>query len=181
MKTLKINAILLFFFCANLHCLAQLDTVPNNNVKPKNKGFDSSKLFSGGNFGLSFGTITIIEISPLLGYQITDRVSVGLGVTYLHYSDNVNQYKTNVYGGRVFARYNLFPNLFLHAEAEELNGEWVYPDRWWELALPVGAGYRQPLGDFSSFTFMLLYNLNHTAYSPYQSPVIVRVGFNIGL
>ena len=36
------------------------------------KGFDKSKLFVGGNLGLAFGTYTIINVSPLVGYHFTD-------------------------------------------------------------------------------------------------------------
>ena len=34
-------------------------------------GFDKSKLFFGGNLGLAFGTYTIVNVSPLVGYQFT--------------------------------------------------------------------------------------------------------------
>ena len=33
------------------------------------KGFDKSKLFFGGTLGLAFGTYTIVNVSPLVGYH----------------------------------------------------------------------------------------------------------------
>jgi hypothetical protein len=179
MNRILIAAFLFFGFISSR---AQ-DTAWVANHKPKKENpFSTDRLFTGGNLGLLFGTVTIVEISPLLGYHFTDHLAAGVGATYLHYADRINNYSTNVYGGRVFGRYYMWENLFLHAEAEELNGEWIYNnDRFWVLSLPVGFGYRQPLGDFAAFTFMVLYNLNDNEYSPYQSPFIIRAGFNIGL
>ena len=35
------------------------------------------RLYFGGNFGLSFGNITSVIVSPLAGYHITPRLSAG--------------------------------------------------------------------------------------------------------
>ncbi|MGB0431095.1 MAG: hypothetical protein ACPGLV_11525, partial [Bacteroidia bacterium] len=40
-------------------------------------GFDKRKLFTGGGFGLSFGSTTYIECSPTLGYKVTERLWPG--------------------------------------------------------------------------------------------------------
>src|SRR6185295_19704527 len=143
------------------------------------------KVYFGGNFGLQFGNLTVVDISPLMGYKITENYSVGISATYIYYkySDPSNyypDYSTNIYGGSVFNRFYFLENLFLHAEYEVLNMEVL--DFNFKLArknitsVLVGGGYRQPLGENSSINLMILYNLNEDRVSPYQNP-IVRVGF----
>ena len=41
----------------------------------------------------------------------------------------------------------------------------------------IGGGYRQKIGQRSSVTFTVLWNINENINSPYTNPVI-RVGFN---
>lgn len=44
----------------------------------------TNRVFFGGNFGLQFGTITNIEVSPLVGYRVTRDFSIGTGITYIY-------------------------------------------------------------------------------------------------
>jgi hypothetical protein len=51
------------------------------------KGFDKSKLFFGGNFGLGFGSNTSsIIISPQVGYRVNPHLAAGAGVNFNYYS-----------------------------------------------------------------------------------------------
>ncbi|MBK7029795.1 MAG: hypothetical protein IPH45_11510 [Bacteroidales bacterium] len=36
----------------------------------------SERLFYGGSLGLQFGSVTLVDISPLIGYKITPRIGV---------------------------------------------------------------------------------------------------------
>jgi long-subunit fatty acid transport protein len=45
-----------------------------------------SRLYVGGNFGLGFGTLTSIDVSPMIGYNINRHFSGGVGATYMYYS-----------------------------------------------------------------------------------------------
>src|SRR3712207_6814413 len=44
------------------------------------RGFQREKLFLGGNFGLTFGDYTNINVSPQLGYRFSNRFAAGLGI-----------------------------------------------------------------------------------------------------
>jgi hypothetical protein len=160
-------------------------------IKPpkqeKNKIPFKDRIYVGGNLGLQFGNETYIDISPLVGYKFTEKITAGAGVTYIYYrykSSYIN-YNTNIYGGRVFGRYFFIPSLFAHAEVELLNMELFNTNKneYYRkniLSPFVGGGYIQRIGNNSGIYLMLLYNLNDSAESPYSNP-IVRIGFNIGL
>ncbi|MBK7910954.1 MAG: hypothetical protein KA193_12825 [Bacteroidia bacterium] len=146
------------------------------------------RVFFGGNFGLQFGTQTIIEIAPIVGYRLTDRLAAGVGGKYIYYRYRSApfEYSTNMYGGSVFARYNILENLFAYTEYEILNLDAPDPLNPYRLrrtnvtSVFVGGGYRQMLGNNSSLNLMLLYNLNESTNSPYQNPII-RIGFGFGI
>ncbi|MBL7736479.1 MAG: hypothetical protein JNL51_13545 [Chitinophagaceae bacterium] len=50
------------------------------------KGFDRNKLFFGGNFGLSFGNNTLVNISPQAGYRFNRHFAAGAGINALYSS-----------------------------------------------------------------------------------------------
>jgi len=150
-----------------------------------------NNVFTGGNLGIQFGTQTIIEISPIVGYRITNRITTGLGVSYRYYRLNDNNYifKTTIYGGSIFARYYILDNIFIHGEYEVLNLETAFFDpnslihkksRFWIGSMLGGGGYRQAIGAKSFINLMVLYNFNETPFSPYHNPVI-KIGIDLGL
>ncbi len=150
---------------------------------PKERFLD--KVFVGGNLGAQFGQVTVVEISPLVGYKISEKVSAGVGITYqyYHYQDTYFNLETNVFGGRVFGRYMFTDYLFGHAEFEYLNLEAFdfYPRRRVDVtSLLAGGGYIQRFSRNSGFFAMVLYNFSESIYTPYTNPII-RIGINIGL
>lgn len=153
-------------------------------IDPEEKTPFKDRIYYGGNFGMSFGTITFIDISPLAGVMITDKLSSGLGVTYQYFDDRRFVGASNsLYGGRFFTRYNVFPNIFLQGEYESLNFEFYNFStdtigRSWVNALLVGGGYFMPFGERGGANFTFLYNLSFDPRrSPYNEPYIIRVGF----
>ncbi|ADR23039.1 hypothetical protein MATR_31120 [Marivirga tractuosa] len=149
------------------------------------------RVYFGGNFGLQFGNFTHIEASPIAGYMINDKLSAGVGVIYQYFrirgNSQVGDYETNIYGGKLFGRYNFSQQLFGYTEYENINLDVIFntPNgyelgRAWVPALFVGGGYFQPIGNRAGFTVMALYNLLHyPGRSPYNSPFVLRVGFTI--
>lgn len=98
----------------------------------------ADRLMFEGIVGLQLGTITAIEVSPLVGYRVTDNFVTGLGFTYqyskykrFYLNTETNQLadrKVNILGGRVFARYyfkdwfeGFLEGLFAHTEFEYLS------------------------------------------------------------
>jgi hypothetical protein len=177
-RKITYSIIIVVFFVFSMN--AQDSTMIRKH--PPKKNF-KDRLFTGGNIGLQFGTVTFIDVSPLIGYRITDKISAGVGATYQYYryKDRFYDFSTNVYGGRVFGRYFFTEYLFGHAEYEYLNLEAFdfFRRRVDVNSVLVGAGYFQRFSENSGVTAMLLYNFTEDRYTPYINPIF-RIGFNIG-
>ncbi|WKK77616.1 hypothetical protein QYS49_11235 [Marivirga salinae] len=163
-------------------------TVSAQKYVDESSGF-VDRLYFGGNFGLQFGSYTHIEASPIAGYMINDKLSAGVGVIYQYFrirgNSQVGDYETNIYGGKLFGRYNFSNQLFGYTEYENINRDFRPTpssdlSRIWVPAYFIGGGYFQPLGNRAGVTVMALYNLLHyPGRSPYGSPFVLRVGFAI--
>ena len=171
-------------------CLISQDNLAQDyKAKTKEGNNFKSKLFFGGGFGLQFGSVTLVELSPLIGYKLTPKLSAGISPTYKYYkykdSYTNNSYSaTNVFGGSLFARYDIIQNVFAHVEYESLFYNTKIAGGMTEMqqfnSFFVGGGYLQRIGGNSGMYFLVLWNLNDTPNSPYTNPVI-RIGFNIGM
>lgn len=152
------------------------------------------RLFFGGNFGLQFGTITDIQVSPVVGFWVLPRVGIAVGPDYRFYKDQFDQ--TNIFGGKTYVQFIVFQDInsfiplgvhtgiFLHLEDEFLSLEssfWKYPpypsDRFTINTVLAGGGISQQIGRRSSLNFSVLWALNDTGYDIYGKPEI-RVSFN---
>ncbi|MDQ3073166.1 MAG: hypothetical protein M3Q97_07900 [Bacteroidota bacterium] len=195
-KYLVSCAVFLVVFPYTMHfsANAQSRRIPQEEFETASDTFTKwqalrQRLLFGGNFGASFGTGgTFIEVSPAIAYKVTKRVTTGIGGTYMYQSwrDMARRkYHTSVYGSRIFTQYAFVPAFFLHGEYERLNAQYIdfftgeFRRKWIGNAL-AGAGYRSYLGPRAYIQAMLLYNfsfLDNSLYSPYSSPIIIRVGF----
>lgn len=174
-------------------------TSAQENLQDKKPGF-ADKLVYGGNFGLQFGSLTLIDLSPVIGYRLTPKLETGLGFTWKYYKyrnywinpNTGQQYdlKSNIAGGSVYARYHIFKNVFAHTEFEQLR--YKYTNYYFNGAVMekdeqvanitsvfVGGGYRQSFNRNSYFYIMALWNLTEDAMSPYNNPLI-RMGVIVG-
>lgn len=174
--------IVIFGFFLNNKANAQRTIYEDENPPLKDR------MYFGGNFSLQLGNVTFIDVSPLAGAMITEKYSAGVGATYQYYNNSFFRDATShVYGGRIFNRYNIFRQIFLHAEYEALNLEVpnfipntneVFFTREWVPGLFGGAGYFVPFGDRGGMNFMVLYNFSHdNIRSNYNEPYVFRVGF----
>ncbi len=145
------------------------------------------RVFFGGNFGLQFGRILFFDVSPLVGYRLTDRVQIGVGASYQYFQDRrfTTNYSSSVLGGRVFGRYMISEFVFPHAEIESLSFKFrdnlgIPLSRQWYSALLAGVGTAQPIGNKGlAINALVLYNFSYRPNEPslYTSPWITRVGF----
>ena len=153
------------------------------------------RIYFGGDFSLMFGTVTFIEISPIVGYRFTPRFSSGIGATYQYYREKTyinTVIKSHIYGGRVFSKYiflkdlNEFIPVGIHAgllgycEYEFLSLESFFSPlhetgRFWLHSFYLGGGLELPIGRRSRMNLLVLFNINDTGESPYSNPV-VRIG-----
>ncbi len=146
----------------------------------------------GGGFGLRLGTITQVDLSPRVEYLATDRLSFGVGGTYLYYNNKTYLYETSIYGVGAFADFAIIKDLnsilpfgsgtalLLHAEANYLNLDpdmdfgalTPRTDRFWIWQPMIGGGLKVPAGKRAYLLVLVLYNLNELPYSPYANPTI---------
>jgi len=142
------------------------------------------RIFIGGNLGATFGTITNVNVSPMIGYKFTPKTIAGITLTYQYYKQESPEYQTSIYGGGLFARQYLFnepigpfDKIFLHSEYEGLNFAAYHPTnpeyRKWLYTGLLGGGVQSGF-----FTITALYILNHDVNnSPYGAvPYVIRIG-----
>lgn len=175
------------------HAIAQ-----EEDREPEQKGFDKSKLFFGGNFGLGFGTNTSVNISPQVGYRFNDYLAAGAGVNFNYYS-----YKSYYSNGADYSRtsfgytgFNIFgrvyPIKFILLQAQpELNYSWgsvkyydgitprsKYPGQF-VPSLLLGGGGAIPMGGRNgALLLMIQYDILQESRSPYGNRPFFTMGYN---
>ena len=182
---MKIKLISLFFF--TIFCGYFCQSQDSNYVKqpevPKKKF--KNRITIGGNLGLNFGDVTLINLSPRIGYKVTKKLTTGVGVTYQYLQDNrIGQnFKSSIYGGNIFSMYSIIDQAFVQTEFELLNVEsrFGYSNRVNVPIWLVGGGYRLSIGGNSFLNFTILYDVIQDSNSPYGNSLIYRGGINIGL
>lgn len=146
----------------------------------------TDRFLVGGGLGLQFGTITFVELSPKIGYRITDHFAAGVGGTYKFFRDRRfdRDYSTSMYGGRLFLQHDIYESFFGYGEFEILSYEGY--DMSGNISqitsenILFGAGYKQWFSRKAYAYLLLLYNINETIETPYSNPVF-RTGFMIRL
>jgi hypothetical protein len=173
--------IITFLLCSNI-ITAQIA----DSTHIRDNGYKHS-FFTGGNLGLQFGSVTMVDLSPQFGYYIFENMSVGAGITYQYINDHNFSETMHVLGGRVFTRLYLpfYNSIFAHGEYEYMTYNTsvfstIGKKEWINLSnILAGIGYRQRIYGRSAITLMVLWNFNDTPYTLYSNPVI-RAGIDIG-
>lgn len=138
------------------------------------------------------------SMSPAIGYRVTDKFSVGPGISYSYNnygfptSVNTTQHiSASNFGVKVFAQYMVYRQFFIHAEYESTRAELLAVDsnnnltggtvaRQVQTPL-LGAGYRSQISNRAAADILLLYNFQDDYNSIYPNPVIrFNFLFNIG-
>lgn len=158
-----------------------------NTAETSTRGFDRSRLTFGGGFGMQFGSYTLINIAPQVGYNFWDNFNAGAGISYSYYKHHffvrsVKWYQTRHYAGvNVYARYYPIRNIVVSIQPEA-NHMWLseephrggdrYSKDKFVPSVTVGAGLA-----FRSVTTMLKYDIVQNKYSPYGNSIFYSVGF----
>ena len=158
-------------------CLAQRSSISNI----------ADRMYFGGDLTLRVsGPGTIVGASPMLGYQITDEWSAGVGLSAYYFKYRYDDDPSSFYGGNLFSRYLVFENFFFQSEYHIINTEVrtstqsiIVGSRENIPIWYVGGGYRQPIGGTSFANITLLYDLIDDPRGLYPNPTI-RAGFNFG-
>ena len=128
---------------------------------------------------------TSVYVSPLLGYRLNKKLTLGVGATYRAILE-IDEFeaKDQVYGYRGFVQQGAYKGLFIHGEYENLSaasttfntsGE---VSRNWQPGALTGIGKEFTLFKQVKGQVMILYNfLYEDGSSSYQKPWVIRFGF----
>lgn len=188
MKIRKLGVLLTLAVCLAFQASAQWGEEQMAD-KPSLK----DRMFFGGGFGLSFSSnYDFFSVSPIIGYRLTPKVATGISITYRYtkYKYVTPSISTNDYGVSPFIRYQFYGPLFLHAEYEYLNYEYItYTGesvRKNFTSFMAGGGFFQPVGRRAGIYISALYNFSYrnptspNDYYPYSSPLVLRAGITAG-
>ncbi len=156
--------------------------------KNKKESFWSwDKVVYGGDIGATFGEVTFVNISPMIGYRLTKRLVPGISPIYQYIrirDQGITYLETHVYGAAFSTRYYVLDYVFGHGEYQWLNGEYDYISRPGQRiniqAVLLGGGINYGTGGGSSIYAMILWDVLHDPFYPYNSPII-RGGISIGI
>jgi hypothetical protein len=162
------------------------------------KGFQKEKLFVGGNFGLSFGDYTLINVSPQVGYRFSNFFAAGLGLNAQYVSEKFDYlnppYKLSqgVVGLNVFGRVYPIDQIFIQAQPEAnyifgnikfLDGRSPSTTKSNAQIIPsllTGGGVALPSGR-GAFIISVFYDLLQRPGAPYGNKPIYNFGYNVSL
>lgn len=197
MTTRRVVSIIAFLVCS-FSLFAQVEEPVQIEGKKKpaeEKPRFVDRLVFGGDIGLSVGTYTYINVSPAIGYRVTDRLTVGLGPIYIYESYKNYNLKSSMYGIKAITSFTVLRstdinpnfqigNLILHMENEVINVKPlmydqfgpIYGTRQWIDNFLIGGGLSQSLSSKFNVSVLILWDVTNNAYSPYSNPIF-RIGF----
>ncbi len=160
---------------------------------------DGGRFFFGGNFGLSFGDLTLINISPQLGYRFSNFLAAGAGINGQYVSlksrysngDPYSKSSRGVAGLNIFGRIYPLQQIMLQVQPEAnyiFGKEILYgnPNQEYKLdpsivpSFLIGAGAVMPAGR-GSFIASLFYDVLQDPKAPYGTRPFVNFSYNIGI
>lgn len=145
------------------------------------------KLVTGGQIGAGFSGNTLhLGIAPQLGFRPIRSLEVGIRLGYdldYHFRSYYNPYSVcyHYFSGAIYANYEIFRGIYVHAEDEELCCL-VRGHADWFNTVFAGVGYRHYYNtSYVYYAFLLnlswIFDDYGYATSPYASPYVVRMGY----
>ena len=191
-KIANISLISILLLSFSAVAFAQDATQP---APPPQKKQAATKVYYGGEIGVSFGDYFSLSLRPLVGYSVTPKFSMGLKVMYQYVNDSrySEDLTSHNYGGSIFSRYRFIPQIYAHAEYAFLNYE---RHTYYALPLPggvrsertnvpfllLGAGFLQPIGGNAALNLEVLFDVIQDDASPYaKGEPFISIGVWVGI
>ena len=145
--------------------------------------------FVGGAVGFAFGSETsYAEFSPIFGYRISQKFQLGASLTFRYRKDKRYEpdLSTTDFGASVVARFFVFDPIFLQAEVERLNWEYIgITDEGYESVEDTYTGYYAGFGFVQRaservamyMAFLWDFSYDDNEPSPNTRPYLIRIGF----
>jgi len=197
MKCLLFVLLLIGFLFSSVYAeentLTKSNTSSSQTTQPPSA---ESKWYYGGNIGFSFwNDYFYLGVYPLVGYKVTPKLSLGAKVGYAYISDDRYEpfpaLNTSNYGGSLFSRYRIIPQLYAHAEFAYWSYENISSfntlentyntERFWVPYLLLGGGFSQQLGPNTWAFVEVLFDVINDENSPYEEwDPFVSFGVGVG-
>ena len=167
-------------------------TQEKNKTEMTKSNHSESKWYYGGNIGFSFwNNYFYLSISPLVGYKVTPQFSVGGKIGYAYTSDSSIDptLNTSSYGGSIFTRYRIIPQIYVHGEFAYVSYENVYlkpisgytTERNWVPFLLLGGGFSQLISPNVWAYAEILFDVINDKNSPYEvGDPFISLGVGVG-
>ncbi len=154
----------------------------------KSNAFDPAKLTLGGGFGLQFGSYTLVNVAPQVGYDFSNKFNAGVGLSYTYAKDSYRDYgvkwkdQSHYAGFNIYARVYPIANIVLmiqpdiHRVWNTLENTSTGEKHTTEKMVPaflVGGGLR-----LGSLIAMIQYDVVQDDYSPYGRNIFYSVGYS---
>lgn len=155
------------------------------------------KFFAGGNFGLTLGRYTVINLSPQIGYRFNRFVSGGAGFNLQYaslkqsdrFGNDYSKTSQGITGLNLFGRLYPVQNIFLQVqpEANYIFGRITYyqpAEQVYKMDAEIvpgfllGGGLAFPSGR-GTFLTTVLYDVLQRPASPYGKQPFVNIGYNL--
>jgi hypothetical protein len=160
-------------------------------------GFQKDRLFVGGNFGLSFGDYTLINITPQVGYRFSSLFAAGLGINgqYIsvknYYTTGSSRTEEGVTGLNIFGRLYPLDQIMIQVQPEmnyrfgnikyyDVSGSLVQKTKADAVIVPsllIGGGAVFPSGR-GALIASVFYDVLQDKNSPYGARPFYTFGYN---
>ena len=193
---MKQFVVLILLICSSILFAQVTDSVKTEENKTevsKNSNTGVSKWYYGGSLGFGFSSNYFsISIQPIVAYKVTPQFSLGgkIGYTYWSNSSVEPTYNSSNYGGSIFSRYRIIPQLYAHAEFAYWSYENAYfnplgggytTERNWVPFLLLGGGFSQMISPNVWAYAEVLFDVINDSNSPYDEwDPFISVGVGVG-
>lgn len=190
----------LIWFAVKKFCLVALLVTGSFSAQAQQGSREESgpdKFFAGGNFGLSFGRYTFVNLSPQVGYRFNRYLSAGMGLNLVYASqkerdpvtrEDYRKVVQGITGLNTFVRVYPIQSVLLQVqpEANYIFGKQIFYQPVKETykldaeiipSLLVGGGLVTPTSN-GAMLFTVMFDVLQNPASPYGSRPIVNVGYN---